>query len=191
MLLNSYIATALTTFVGFTIAAPMNHVRQNTGGIPFFTPSGGPGQAQLIIGGGILPTATIGAALGGQGNQIAFGVSNTVGVGGGPFPTALVGFGAGAGLDPNNIIIQASATASEGGWLNGAIPTLQAGAVVNGNFGYKSSSGNTIVAGANGGGWGTLGYGGIFIPSSTLAISAGANFGVNIHNGAVTPTSTP
>ncbi|KAJ2707820.1 hypothetical protein FB645_000382 [Coemansia sp. IMI 203386] len=191
MLLSSFVTTALSALVGVSLGVPMNHVRQNAGGIPFFTPSGGPGQGQLIIGGGILPTATIGAALGGQGNQVAFGVSNTVGIGGGPFPTVLAGFGAGAGLDPNDILVQASATASEGGWLNGAIPTLQVGAVLNGNLGYKSSSGNTVVAGANGGGWGTLGYGGIFLPSSNLVLSGGANLGINIHNGAVTPTSTP
>ncbi|KAJ2376922.1 hypothetical protein IW150_001686 [Coemansia sp. RSA 2607] len=169
----------------------MNNVRESVGGFPLFTPTGnGQGHGQLILGGGIFPTLTFGGGLGGQDNQLAFGASNTLGIGGGPLPTALAGFGAGAGIDPNDILLQASATASEGGWLNGLVPTLQGGVNLNGNVGYKSSSGRTAVAGANGGAFGTLGYGGIFLPSSTLGVSAGANFGINIHNGAVTPTST-
>ncbi|KAJ2302629.1 hypothetical protein IWW55_003327, partial [Coemansia sp. RSA 2706] len=162
------------------LAAPAGnglHVRQ---GIPFFTPSGsGIGSGNLVIGGGILPTMTIGGMLAGGDNQIGVAGSQTFGIGGGPLPTALAGGGFGLGIDPNNIIAQNSGVVSEGGYLNGLIPTFQATALLNNQLGFQSSNGVNLALAGNGGGHATLGYGGNFIPSSTLAFSLGAGFGAN------------
>ncbi|KAJ2804220.1 hypothetical protein H4R20_002592 [Coemansia guatemalensis] len=198
MQIKESLLAILGVAINTAIAAPAGdiNVRQ---GIPFLTPSGsGIGNANLVLGGGILPTITFAGALAGGDNQVGIGGSNTIGIGGGALPTALAGGGFGLGIDSNNIIMQNSGTVSEGGYLNGFIPTFQGGVVLNNQLGYQSSNGVNIALGGNGGGLGTLGYGGNFIPSSTLAFSLGAGFGANVHNGAVatgtssaaTPTSS-
>ncbi|KAJ2723972.1 hypothetical protein GGI07_002259 [Coemansia sp. Benny D115] len=197
----------LNTFVGAVVgalastsalAAPMNdkqqeNIRQDAQGFPFFSPTRGTGEAniELIVGGGILPTVTFAGGLSGHDNQIVGGISDTIGIGGAWLPTASAGFGGVVFADPYDVIVQGSVSASEGGWLNGAIPTLQGGNVINGNVGFKYSSGHTGIAGINGGISRTLGYGGIFLPSSNLVVSGGGNLAFGIHNGKVTPTSTP
>ncbi|KAJ1666071.1 hypothetical protein IW140_003661 [Coemansia sp. RSA 1813] len=163
-------------------------------GIPLLTPSGsGSANVNLVLGGGIFPTLTIAGGIAGSSNQIVVGASPTLGIGGGPFPTALIGAGVGLAINPFDILAQASATASEGGWLSGAIPTIHAGIIGNGDLIYQFTSGINLGAGANGGASLGVGYGGIFLPSSSLAMSGGGNFEFNVQNGAVptTPTAPP
>ncbi|KAJ2630467.1 hypothetical protein H4R22_002646, partial [Coemansia sp. RSA 1290] len=142
------------------LAAPAGENNQIRQGIPFLNPSGsGLANANLILGGGILPTFTLGGALAGGDNQIGFGGSQTLGIGGGPLPTLMAGGGFGMGIDTNNIIMQNSGTLSEGGYLNGFIPTFQAGGALNNQLGFRTSSGIDLGAGVNGGAGATLGYG--------------------------------
>ncbi|KAI9479722.1 hypothetical protein BX667DRAFT_529874 [Coemansia mojavensis] len=162
------------------LAAPAGENNQIRQGIPFLNPSGsGLANANLILGGGILPTFTLGGALAGGDNQIGFGGSQTLGIGGGPLPTLMAGGGFGMGIDTNNIIMQNSGTLSEGGYLNGFIPTFQAGGALNNQLGFRTSSGIDLAADVNGGAGATLGYGGNFISSSTLALSLGGGLGAN------------
>ncbi|KAJ1857983.1 hypothetical protein GGH12_000626 [Coemansia sp. RSA 1822] len=113
-------------------------------------------------------------------------------MGGRVLPTVAVGGGASAGI--NNLVVNGavSGTASEGGWLSGLIPAANAGASLGAEGGVLLSNGVHGLVGANGGAWGTVGYGGIFRPSSTLAANIGGNVGFLLDNNAKpTPTPTP
>ncbi|KAJ2678855.1 hypothetical protein GGI25_002048 [Coemansia spiralis] len=181
----------ISALVGSSIAAPASSSSQTPLGLPLFTPSGnGNGNINLVLGGGIFPTLTIANALAGTSGQFVIGGSRTIGIGGGPFPTASIGGGGGVAVDPYDIVAQGSFTAGEGGWLSGAVPTLGVGGALNGNLNFQYSSGVTAGAGANGGGWASLGYGGIYLPSYNLIASGGGNFAVNVQNGPASPTSS-
>ncbi|KAJ2782022.1 hypothetical protein H4R18_002527 [Coemansia javaensis] len=160
------------------------------GGLPLITPSGsGTASGGFVLGGGIFPTMTFGAALVGGTSEFAAGVSNTIGFGGGQLPTGLAGGGFGLGI-ASNILMQGSATASEGGWLNGIIPTFAVGAQFNNLFGLQTSSGLAANIDGAGGAGATLGYGGNFINHSTVAINFGAGIDANFNVGSFTPTTT-
>ncbi|KAJ2479246.1 hypothetical protein IWW56_003223 [Coemansia sp. RSA 2131] len=191
MQIKDSILAILGIVANVVVAAPVGEDNQIRDGIPFLTPGGsGMANANLVLGGGILPTLTLAAALAGGSNQVGLGASQTVGVGGGVLPTVLAGGGFGLGIDSNNIIAQNSGTFSEGGYLNGFVPTFQAGMVLNNQLGYRSSNGANLAVGVNGGGMGNLEYGGNFITKSTLNISLGGGFAANIQNGPVQPEET-
>ncbi|KAJ2850293.1 hypothetical protein IWW36_001979, partial [Coemansia brasiliensis] len=78
-----------------------------------------------------------------------------------------------------------------GGWLSGIIPPANAGTNLGSQGGAMPSNGIHGILGANGGAWATFGYGGIFIPSSTIATNIGGNVGLLFDNAKATPTSTP
>ncbi|KAJ1763149.1 hypothetical protein IWW43_005537 [Coemansia sp. RSA 1935] len=155
-------------------------------------------QGNILIGGGIFPTMSLGGVINGNNNGLGAGASTTIGVGGHILPTVAVGGGAPDGI--NNLAINGavSGTALEGGWLGGLVPVANTGFSVGGEGGVQLSNGLRGFAGANGGAWDTLGYGGIFRPSSTLAGIVGGNinllFGNNVKQTpapAPAPTTTP
>ncbi|KAJ1781342.1 hypothetical protein LPJ59_007068, partial [Coemansia sp. RSA 2399] len=150
----------------------------------------GSANINLILGGGILPTLTIAGGLAGASTQIVVGASQTLGIGGNPLPTGLIGGGVGLAINPFDVLAQLSATASQGGWLNGLVPTMQAGVIGNGDLVYQSSSGMNLGGNLGGGASVINEYGGIIFPSSSFVASVGGNFGFNIQNGAVPTTSS-
>ncbi|KAJ2418489.1 hypothetical protein GGF47_004988 [Coemansia sp. RSA 2524] len=137
-------------------------------------------QGNIVIGGGIFPTMPLGGVINGNNNGLGAGASTTV--------------GGGAPDGINNLAINGavSGTALEGGWMGGLVPAANTGFSVGGEGGVQLSNGLHGFAGANGGAWGTLGYGGIFRLSSTLAGIVGGNinllFGNNVKQ---TPTPAP
>ncbi|KAJ2710970.1 hypothetical protein H4R19_003480 [Coemansia spiralis] len=157
----------------------------------FPTISGNGGiQGDLVIGGGIFPTLTIGGHLLGNNNGVGVGASATVGVGGQILPTILAGGGAAVGLDGMIIDGGASATAAEGGMLLGFIPPANAGVSAGGDLGLLISNGLHGLVGANGGAWATLGGGGLVMPSSTIAANIAAHFGAIFNNARSTSSSS-
>ncbi|KAJ2623304.1 hypothetical protein GGI26_002532 [Coemansia sp. RSA 1358] len=157
----------------------------------FFPSISGQGviQGDVVLGGGILPTLTLGGILNGGNNGFGAGASATVGIGGRVLPTIAVGGGAAAAVNGLLLNGQVSGTASEGGWLSGLVPPANAGGILGAEGGLLFSSGIHGVLGVNGGGWATAGYGGFFIPSSTIAINFGGNIGGILDNTVATPTS--
>ncbi|KAJ2213724.1 hypothetical protein EV179_003624 [Coemansia sp. RSA 487] len=145
-------------------------------------------QGDVTLGGGFLPTLTLGGILDGNNNGFGAGASATVGLGGRVLPTIAVGGGAAAAI--NGLVVNGavSGTASEGGWLNGLVQPANAGGQLAAEAGLLFSNGMHGILGANGGGWATLGYGGMLIPASTLAINFGGNIGGVLDNTQVTPT---
>ncbi|KAJ2147451.1 hypothetical protein IW136_000107 [Coemansia sp. RSA 678] len=186
MQIKDSILAILGIVANVVVAAPVGEENQIRNGNMLVNPKGdGAANADLVLGGGILPTLTLGAALAGGNDMIGIGASQTLGIGGGVLPTAFVGGGFGLGLGGNNIILQNSGSFSEGGYLNGLIPTFHASVILNNQIGYSSSNGDNIVVGGNGGGVANLEYGGNFIPKSTLDFTLGAGFAGSIHNGPV------
>ncbi|KAJ2690503.1 hypothetical protein H4R19_006427 [Coemansia spiralis] len=173
------------------LAAPAGHELQaRQVGIPTLSFTGvGAANANVVVGGGILPTWTIGAALAANSDLIAAALSNTFGFGGGQLPTALIGGGIAGGLASSNAIVEGSATLSEGGWLNNIIPAFQAGAHFNNLVGVHPSSPLGLQAGGAIGAGATLGYGGNFIDPSNLAIDFGLGYGASFVAGPI-PTSS-
>ncbi|KAJ2004934.1 hypothetical protein GGI04_002429, partial [Coemansia thaxteri] len=146
-------------------------------------------QGNVVLGGGILPTLTLGGAINGGNNGFGVGASATVGLFGKVLPTVSVGGGAAAGVGNNLAVAALSATVSEGGGLNGLVAPANAGVSVNGEVGLQFSNGVHGLVGGNGGVWGTAGYGGFFIPSSTAMANFGGNFELLFNNqGAAAPT---
>ncbi|KAJ2483596.1 hypothetical protein EV174_002902 [Coemansia sp. RSA 2320] len=122
-------------------------------------------------------------------NGFGVGASATVGLFGKVLPTVSVGGGAAAGVGNNLAVAALSATVSEGGGLNGLVAPANAGVSVNGEVGLQFSNGVHGLVGGNGGVWGTAGYGGFFIPSSTAMANFGGNFEFLFNNqGAAAPT---
>ncbi|KAI8323607.1 hypothetical protein GQ54DRAFT_309962 [Martensiomyces pterosporus] len=159
-------------------ALPAGNLVQRQFTVP--TVSGnGQGNINIILGGGIFPTITLGGMLAGSSTAIAGGVSGTIGVGGGSLPTGLVGAGAGVAANPSNVAGQVSGTVSEGGWMP-ILPEFNAGGILVGSGGFSLSSSLAVAGGVHGGGQATIGYGGIFMPMSNLAIGGGGNIGFNI-----------
>ncbi|KAJ2326976.1 hypothetical protein GGH92_010141, partial [Coemansia sp. RSA 2673] len=75
-------------------AAPTKNGKAGDSGFPLVAPGGtGNANVSLVLGGGILPTLTLGGLLSGTDGQLAMGMSNDVGIGGGPWPTVHVGAG--------------------------------------------------------------------------------------------------
>ncbi|KAJ2854715.1 hypothetical protein GGI22_004399 [Coemansia erecta] len=145
-------------------------------------------QGDVTLGGGILPTITLGGIINGNNNGFGAGASATVGLGGGPLPTVMAGGGAAAAM--NGLVFNGalSATASQGGGFNSLLQPANVGGSVGAEAGLLVANGLHALAGVNGAGWATLGYGGIFIPPSSLAIDLGGNFGGIIDNIKATPT---
>ncbi|KAJ2762980.1 hypothetical protein IWQ57_005664, partial [Coemansia nantahalensis] len=65
-------------------------------------------------------------------------------------------------------MVEASATASEGGWLNNIIPALHGGINFNNAVGGQVTSGLNFLMGGGLGGGATLSYGGNLIDPSNL-----------------------
>ncbi|KAJ2758755.1 hypothetical protein IWQ57_006738, partial [Coemansia nantahalensis] len=123
----------------------------------FPTLSGNGGiMGDIVIGGGILPTLTIGGHLNAGSSGLGIGASATVGVGGQILPTMMAGGGAAGGIGGGIIDAGLSATVAEGGMF-GLIPPANAGIRAGGDVGLMLSSGLHGLVGANGGAWATLG----------------------------------
>ncbi|KAJ2782023.1 hypothetical protein H4R18_002528 [Coemansia javaensis] len=157
----------------------------------FPTISGAGGiNGDIVIGGGLLPTLTLGGRLNGGNNGVGGGASATVGVGGGMLPTMLAGGGVQGALD--GLVVQgaASATASEGGMLFGLIPPANGGVNGVGEAGLLISTGIHGILGGSGAAWATLGGGGLIMPSSTIGANIAGHFGVIFDNARNTQSSS-
>ncbi|KAI8323608.1 hypothetical protein GQ54DRAFT_303251 [Martensiomyces pterosporus] len=148
-------------------------------------------QGSIVLGGGILPTLMLGGLIYGYTKGVGLGGSATVGIGGNVLPTAAFGGGVAGAVSQLIVNGAASATALEDGWLNGFVPAMNNGASVGGEIGVLLSKGIHAVLGWNGGGWDTIRYGGHFIPTSTLAINIGGDFGFEASNAKTTSTAPP
>ncbi|KAJ2798738.1 hypothetical protein H4R21_003807 [Coemansia helicoidea] len=156
----------------------------------FPTLSGNGGiMGDIVIGGGILPTLTIGGHLNAGSSGLGIGASATVGVGGQILPTMMAGGGAAGGIGGGIIDAGLSATVAEGGMF-GLIPPANAGIRAGGDVGLMLSSGLHGLVGANGGAWATLGGGGLLMPSSTIAGNIAAHFGALLNNARATSSSS-
>ncbi|KAJ1843497.1 hypothetical protein LPJ73_005476, partial [Coemansia sp. RSA 2703] len=145
-----------------------------------------------VVGGGVLPKLSIGGMVNGGRNGYGVGASATVGAGGMVLPSVAAGGGIAAAVNQLVANIGGSAMAFEGGWLHGIVPTVSAQASAGGQAGVLFKSGIHGVFGVNGNGWGSLGYGGNIIPSSSLVGNIGGDFGFGINNIAHMPkTATP
>ncbi|KAJ1931590.1 hypothetical protein GGF37_007343 [Kickxella alabastrina] len=149
-------------------------------------------RGDIVLGGGVLPTLSVGGMFNGGENGIGAGASATVNLGGAVLPKVTAGGGAYGKISQNVLGGGVSGTFVEGGWLGGIVPPANGGASLGGQFGVKYSSGLHVLAGNNGAGWGTVTYGGFLIPASTVAVNVGGNRGVLIDNTMfVPPTPTP
>ncbi|KAJ2869270.1 hypothetical protein FB639_004776 [Coemansia asiatica] len=144
-----------------------------------------------VIGGGIIPKLSLGGMVNGGNNGYGIGVSATVGAGGIVLPEVAAGGGIAGAINQLMANVAGSAMASEGGWLHGFVPTASAHISAGGQAGLLVKNGLHAIFGLNGNGQGSLGYGGNFIPSSSLVGNIGGNIGFGINNAQHMPTESP